>query len=274
MCSFDYDSRRARRPRSSVATRRAARLRPGDRRRPAPVGGRSARRGRRPPRRRQRHPRRPRAPRPPARDRRGRRGAAQSVADDAREALARPSRRLRVGETLAGTEGPSSCSSPRRRQVDPPPRRAARRAALPPYIHERLDDPERYQTVYATETGSAAAPTAGLHFTPELPRAGRARADHAPRRIGHVPAGHGRDARGARAPRRAVSRRGADLAADRRPSGCSPSGRRRPASSRPSRAAGRSRAGPDLFITPGFRFRRVDALLTNFHLPRTTPSRS
>ncbi len=39
---------------------------------------------------------------------------------------------------------------------------------LPPYIHERLADPERYQTVYARETGSAAAPTAGLHFTPEL----------------------------------------------------------------------------------------------------------
>lgn len=39
---------------------------------------------------------------------------------------------------------------------------------LPPYIKERLEDPERYQTVYAKENGSAAAPTAGLHFTPEL----------------------------------------------------------------------------------------------------------
>lgn len=39
---------------------------------------------------------------------------------------------------------------------------------LPPYIHEKLKDPERYQTVYAQESGSAAAPTAGLHFTPEL----------------------------------------------------------------------------------------------------------
>ena len=39
---------------------------------------------------------------------------------------------------------------------------------LPPYIHEKLKDPERYQTVYSRETGSAAAPTAGLHFTPEL----------------------------------------------------------------------------------------------------------
>ena len=39
---------------------------------------------------------------------------------------------------------------------------------LPPYIHEKLADPERYQTVYSKENGSAAAPTAGLHFTPEL----------------------------------------------------------------------------------------------------------
>ncbi|HND48769.1 MAG TPA: S-adenosylmethionine:tRNA ribosyltransferase-isomerase, partial [Anaerolineales bacterium] len=39
---------------------------------------------------------------------------------------------------------------------------------LPPYIHEKLNDPERYQTVFSREPGSAAAPTAGLHFTPEL----------------------------------------------------------------------------------------------------------
>ena len=39
---------------------------------------------------------------------------------------------------------------------------------LPPYIKERLEDPDRYQTVYAKENGSAAAPTAGLHFTKDL----------------------------------------------------------------------------------------------------------
>ncbi|MFQ7254959.1 MAG: S-adenosylmethionine:tRNA ribosyltransferase-isomerase [Streptococcus sp.] len=39
---------------------------------------------------------------------------------------------------------------------------------LPPYIHEKLEDHDQHQTVYAKENGSAAAPTAGLHFTPEL----------------------------------------------------------------------------------------------------------
>ena len=65
---------------------------------------------------------------------------------------------------------------------------------LPPYVHETPADPERYQTVYARDPGSAAAPTAGLHFTPEL----LASLDHetrdAPRRPRHVPAAHDGDA--------------------------------------------------------------------------------
>ena len=52
---------------------------------------------------------------------------------------------------------------------------AAGEMPLPPYIHDRSSPPERYQTVYARPPGSAAAPTAGLHFTDELPRLARGR---------------------------------------------------------------------------------------------------
>ena len=61
-------------------------------------------------------------------------------------------------------------------------------APLPPYIHEPLADPERYQTVYGEASGSAAAPTAGLHFTPELARRARSGSRDAARRARHVPA--------------------------------------------------------------------------------------
>ena len=85
------------------------------------------------------------------------------------EALVRPSRRLRVGEELGPVRLQRSLGEGRWVIVlrgtpdgDMP---------LPPYIHEPLADPARYQTVYGDVEGSAAAPTAGLHFTPELLRA-------------------------------------------------------------------------------------------------------
>ena len=82
------------------------------------------------------------------------------------EALARPSRRLRVGERLGPVELLESLGEGRWRvRLDGEP---AGEPPLPPYIHEPLAEPGRYQTVYAADPGSAAAPTAGLHFTPEL----------------------------------------------------------------------------------------------------------
>ena len=82
------------------------------------------------------------------------------------EALARPTRRLRAGRRYGPVELVEHLGEGRwRLRLTGEP---AGEMPLPPYIHERLDDRERYQTVYAREEGSAAAPTAGLHFTPEL----------------------------------------------------------------------------------------------------------
>jgi S-adenosylmethionine:tRNA ribosyltransferase-isomerase len=95
------------------------------------------------------------------------------------EALIRPARRLRAGEELLAPDGRALLVVGERtaagdtfavRLCGPTDELLERygEVPLPPYIHTRLDDPERYQTVYATRPGSAAAPTAGLHLTPEL----------------------------------------------------------------------------------------------------------
>src|SRR5207248_3230257 len=90
----------------------------------------------------------------------------ERVDDDVWEGLARPTRRLRAGRRYGAVELLEHLGEGRwRLRLHGEP---AGEAPLPPYITEPLADPERYQTVYAHEAGSAAAPTAGLHFTPEL----------------------------------------------------------------------------------------------------------
>ncbi len=184
------------------------------------------------------------------------------------EGLARPSRRLRAGERLGPVELLEPLGDGRwllRLEGEP-----AGEAPLPPYIVEPLRDPARYQTVYARRSGSAAAPTAGLHFTPGLFE----RLD--PVRVTlHVGLDtfrpvtttrleehdlHGERyrvdpdawARIATAPR--VLAVGTTTV------------RVLETVARTEELSGRTM----LFITPGFTFRRVDALLTNFHLPRST----
>jgi S-adenosylmethionine:tRNA ribosyltransferase-isomerase len=184
------------------------------------------------------------------------------------EGLARPSRRLRPGRRYGPVELLEHQGEGRwRLRLSGEP---AGETPLPPYITEPLADPERYQTVYAREPGSAAAPTAGLHFTPRLlarlaveyvtlhvgldtfrPITADDLARHrlhgerytvAPRAWGHI-----RDADRAVAVGTTTVRVLETLA-------------------RGAPLTGRT----ELFITPGFEFRRVDALLTNFHLPRST----
>src|SRR5216110_2873635 len=82
------------------------------------------------------------------------------------EGLARPSRKLRAGQRLGPVELVEPLGEGRwRLRLEGEP---AGETPLPPYIREPLADAERYQTVYAEREGSAAAPTAGLHFTPEV----------------------------------------------------------------------------------------------------------
>jgi S-adenosylmethionine:tRNA ribosyltransferase-isomerase len=154
---------------------------------------------------------------------------------------------------------------------------------LPPYIHERLRDPERYQTVYARAEGSAAAPTAGLHFTPELLAALEARGVARASVTLHVGLGTFRPVTAERPEDHTLHAEWCEIGAEaaeavraaRRRGGRVVAVGTTAVRTLESRAAdgGAVAAGngwTDLYILPGRRFRVVDALFTNFHLPRST----
>jgi S-adenosylmethionine:tRNA ribosyltransferase-isomerase len=184
------------------------------------------------------------------------------------EALARPTRRLRPGMRLDTVEVVEHRGEGRwlvRLEGRP-----AGDAPLPPYIVEPLADPERYQTVYAEEEGSAAAPTAGLHFTPGL------LADLDVERITlHVGLDTFRpvstdelDQHELHSERYRVEERAWERIrrAERIVAVGTTTVRVLESLARGAPLEGRT----SLFVTPGFQFRRVDALVTNFHLPRST----
>jgi S-adenosylmethionine:tRNA ribosyltransferase-isomerase len=183
-------------------------------------------------------------------------------------ALARPTRRLKPGDRHGAVELLEHLGEGRWRvRLEGEP---SGEAPLPPYITEPLADPERYQTVYADEAGSAAAPTAGLHFTPEL----LARLD-VERVTLHVGLDTFRplvtetlDEHELHGERYSVRPEAWEriAAAERVLAVGTTSVRVLETVARNSLLHGRT----SLFITPGFEFRRVDALLTNFHLPRST----
>ena len=158
---------------------------------------------------------------------------------------------------------------------------------FPPYIHEKLNDPERYQTVYAHEPGSAAAPTAGLHFTPTLLSELQARGV----KIAYVTLHVGLDTF---APVTEddpqehkihtewceLSQATADLINQTKQSGGrviavgTTSVRTLESAVSPNAEYGSLAAaftGPtSIFILPGYQFKVVDAMITNFHLPKST----
>jgi S-adenosylmethionine:tRNA ribosyltransferase-isomerase len=182
--------------------------------------------------------------------------------------LARPTRRLRAGRRYGPVELVEHLGEGRwLLRLDGEPAGAT---PLPPYITEPLADPERYQTVYAAAAGSAAAPTAGLHFTPEL----LARLD-VERVTLHVGLDTFRPVSETTLEEHAIHGERYEVsaaawarieAAQRVLAVGTTTVRVLETLARGAPLAGRT----ELFITPGFDFRRVDALLTNFHLPRST----
>jgi S-adenosylmethionine:tRNA ribosyltransferase-isomerase len=184
------------------------------------------------------------------------------------EGLARPTRRLRPGSRHGPVELLEHLGEGRwRLRLHGEP---AGETPLPPYITEPLADPERYQTVYAREEGSAAAPTAGLHFTPEL--LGRLDVERVTLHVGldtfRPVAVDDLSEHRLHGERYSVA---PDAwarihAADRVLAVGTTTVRVLETLARGGPLSGRT----ELFVTPGFEFRRTDALLTNFHLPRST----
>ena len=154
---------------------------------------------------------------------------------------------------------------------------------LPPYITEKLSDNSRYQTVYAREEGSAAAPTAGLHFTPELLEKIKAKGVAIAPVMLHVGLGTFRPVKEDRIDAHvmhteffSVSRESAELINSRRAAGgrviCVGTTSCRPleSASEPDGTVKAMSGDTGIFIYPGYKFKAVDALITNFHLPEST----
>ena len=154
---------------------------------------------------------------------------------------------------------------------------------LPPYIHEKLADPEQYQTVYARQEGSAAAPTAGLHFTEEvLDRLREKGVDIVPVLL-HVGLGTFRPVKEENVADHVMHQEYYEVtqdAADRINAARARGGRIVCAGTTSVRTletvadeAGIVHPGSvmtDIFITPGVRFKATDVMMTNFHLPEST----
>jgi S-adenosylmethionine:tRNA ribosyltransferase-isomerase len=204
------------------------------------------------------------------------------------EALVRPSRRLREGTILTLRSGDRVevgerlSSGTRAVRFDRDPAvvmAAAGEMPLPPYIHDRSSPEERYQTVYARPPGSAAAPTAGLHFTPSLLASLEGAGVRRTSVTLHVGLDTFRPLEGEFIDEHQIHREWYEVpeAARMVIEETKRQGGRIVAvgttSVRVLETALRREQGSgwtDLYITPPYEFRGVDALITNFHLPRSS----
>ncbi len=203
------------------------------------------------------------------------------------EALLRPGRKMKPGEVLHSADGSEFVvvrgrgvkgDTFRIEFVHPNPNALIDRYGempLPPYISQRLDDSNRYQTVYARAAKSAAAPTAGLHFTPEL--LGKIREMGIPTVSVELVVGldtfapvtvddprqHVIHSESYHVPSETL----AMVQSARRVVAVGTTATRALES---VGATGQASGRTNLFITRGFSFQHVDVLLTNFHMPRTT----
>ena len=153
---------------------------------------------------------------------------------------------------------------------------------LPPYITEKLDDPSKYQTVYADEPGSAAAPTAGLHFTPELMTKLEERGIKFVRVLLHVGLGtfrpvkthnileHKMHTEYYRVTEEAADKINKALSEGRRIIAVGTTSVRTLESAAKDGKVCAGEGNTDIFIYPGYEFKIVKGLITNFHLPEST----
>src|SRR5699024_9463966 len=212
------------------------------------------------------------------------------------EVLAKPAKRLRVGAKVSFGDGRLTATV--KEELDHGGRivefdydgiflevlESLGEMPLPPYIHEKLDDPERYQTVYAKENGSAAAPTAGLHFTQDLLEKIEAKGIKLVYLTLHVGLGTFRpvsvdniDEHEMHSEFYTLSEEAAQTLRDVKAAG----GRVvavgttsiRTLETIGSKFNGEIKADSgwtNIFIKPGYDFKVVDAFSTNFHLPKST----
>ncbi|MBO5542299.1 MAG: tRNA preQ1(34) S-adenosylmethionine ribosyltransferase-isomerase QueA, partial [Acholeplasmatales bacterium] len=154
---------------------------------------------------------------------------------------------------------------------------------LPPYIHEKLEDKDRYQTVYAKNPGSAAAPTAGLHFTKELLEEVKKKGATIVYVTLHVGLGTFRPVDEEDASKHVmhteyyeVSKEAADILNEAKKNGkriiSVGTTSTRTLESNYKEGVGFREAceNTNIFIYPGYKFKAIDALITNFHLPKST----